>query len=145
MASAQVDWDELFLAHTIVADSLISQGVAWVSRSTGKVYAGFEDMGDVQGDIPEDVYENDDYLSIPGKFDLDLGKSLVWEFVRTEIPDHENSVRRMFSRPGAYGRYKNFLAELDLLDAWHAFEHQRVTEELIAWCETNDLEVVNIR
>jgi hypothetical protein len=91
-------------------------------------------MADID-ELPEDVDENDDYVEIPNTYDLDLGKQLVWDFVDREIPGLRNKVQRIFSRRGAYSRYRAFLAELELLDAWHRFEDECTKEVLLEWCE----------
>lgn len=141
MAPVKVNWDDLVEAYSVVDTGTIGQWYAYVSKSTGKVYAGYEEMGEVLGDIPDDADENDDYIPIPGKFELDLGKALVWEFVRGELPEDERLVQGMFSRAGAYRRFKDFLLDRGRLDDWHAFEDRRVKEELTAWCVENGLEV----
>ena len=105
----------------------------YVSRSTGQTYFRSE-MADVD-ELPDDVEENDDYVEIPHKHDLDLGKKLVWEFVDLQIPGLKNKVQGIFSRRGAYSRYKAFLADLKLLDAWHRFEDERRKEALLSWCK----------
>ena len=105
----------------------------YISRSTGQTYFR-SDMADVD-ELPDDVEENDDYVEIPHKHDLDLGKNLVWEFVDLQIPGLKNKVQGIFSRRGAYSRYKAFLADLDLLDAWHRFEDERRKEALLTWCK----------
>ena len=109
----------------------------YVSRSTGQTYFR-SDMADVD-ELPDDVEENDDYVEIPHKHDLDLGKKLVWEFVDLQIPGLKNKVQGIFSRRGAYSRYKAFLADLELLDAWHRFEDERTKEALLKWCENNGI------
>jgi hypothetical protein len=105
----------------------------YVSRSTGEIYYR-SDMADID-ELPEDVDENDDYVELPNKYDLDLGKQLVWDFVDRQIPGLKQKVKKIFSRRGAYSRYKDFLAELELLDAWHRFEEERTKEVLLEWCE----------
>ena len=105
----------------------------YISRSTGQTYFR-SDMADVD-ELPDDVEENDDYVEIPHKHDLDLGKNLVWEFVDLQIPGLKNKVQGIFSRRGAYSRYKAFLADLELLDAWHRLEDERRKEALLTWCK----------
>ena len=83
--------------------------------------------------------DNDDYIAIPHKTDLDLGKPLVIEFVRNHCPELRESVNAIFSRRGAYGRYKELLAEKSLLDEWYAFENARTKEVLLEWCAENGL------
>ncbi|HIJ88821.1 MAG TPA: hypothetical protein HPP97_14280 [Desulfuromonadales bacterium] len=45
----------------------------------------------------------------------------------------------IFSRAGAYGRYKQFLVEISLLEEWYAFENGRTKEALLEWCAENGL------
>ncbi len=111
----------------------------YVSRSTGQTYFR-SDMADVD-ELPDDVEENDDYVEIPHKHDLDLGKKLVWEFVDLQIPGLKNKVQGIFSRRGAYSRYKAYLADLDLLDAWFRFENERTREALLEWCRDEGIPI----
>jgi hypothetical protein len=113
--------------------------IVYVSRSTGQTYFR-SDMADVD-ELPDDVEENDDYVEIPHKHDLDLGKKLVWEFVDLQIPGLKNKVQGIFSRRGAYSRYKAYLADLDLLDAWFRFENERTREALLEWCRDEGIPV----
>lgn len=112
---------------------------AYVSRSTGKTFVR-SDLADVD-ELPEDVEDNDDYVEIPHKHDFDLGKKLVWDFVDRQIPGLKNKVQRIFSRRGAYSRYKAFLADLELLDAWHRFEDERTKEALLKWCKDEGIPI----
>jgi hypothetical protein len=92
-------------------------------------------------ELPEDVLENDDYVEIPNRYDFDLGKELVWEFVDRQIPGLKNKVQEIFSRRGAYARYKAFLEDLDLLDAWYRFENERTKEVLLEWCSDKGIPI----
>ena len=112
---------------------------AYVSRSTGKTYVQSELVG--VDELPEDVLENDDYVEIPNRYDLDLGNQLVWEFVDLQIPGLKGKVQEIFSRRGAYARYKAFLVDLDLLDPWHRFENERIKEALLEWARDNGIQI----
>lgn len=112
---------------------------AYVSKTTGETFYQ-SDTSDLD-ELPEDIYENDDYIEIPHKNDLNLGQRLVWQFVEKEIPGLADKVRSFFSRKGAYSRYKDFLEEVGLLDKWHEFEDSRTREALIQWCKDNEIEI----
>ena len=112
---------------------------AFVSRSTGQTYIR-TDMAGID-ELPEDVLENDDYVEIPNKYDFDLGKDLVWQFVDRQIPGLKTKVRGIFSRRGAYARYKAFLEDLDLLDAWYRFENERTREVLLEWAREKGISI----
>lgn len=139
MRGSTIKFEEIELAFDWLSSSEFDNS-AYVSKSTGRIYWDSE-YGDAPEPIPEEVYESDDYLLIPNKQNLDLGSNLVWKFVRTEIPGLEPKVREIFSRKGAYRRYKDFLDHVDLLDKWYDFENQKTKEALLGWCRDNDLKV----
>jgi hypothetical protein len=132
-------FSDLELAFEFISSGDPFDKAAYVSRSTGMTFIR-SDLADVD-ELPEDVEENDDYVEIPHKHDLDLGKKLVWEFVDRQIPGLKNKVQGIFSRRGAYSRYKAFLADLELLDAWHRFEDERTKEALLGWCESEGISI----
>jgi hypothetical protein len=47
----------------------------------------------------------------------------------------------IFSRRGAYRRYKDLLEQKGLLDEWYDFEQQRTRQALLDWCEENGIEL----
>jgi hypothetical protein len=101
-------------------------------------------MSDID-ELPDDVDGNDDYVAIPHKNELDLGKPLVLEFVRKRCPELTNRVLAIFSRRGAYGRYKDLLAEKNRLEEWYAFENERTREALLKWCEQEGVVVQRLK
>jgi len=113
---------------------------AFVSRTTGETYLVSDDLMDEE-ELPDDLYESDDYVELPDKRDLDLGNELVWRFVNREIPGLSGKVREIFSRRGAYGRFKDFLASLDLLEQWHRFENKETERTLREWCKDEGIEL----
>jgi hypothetical protein len=53
--------------------------------------------------------DDEKYISIPDKRELNLGKPLVLDFAREFLPVDYDEVRHIFSRRGAYRRYKDLL------------------------------------
>ena len=133
-----VDFKDIEDAYDFVSFGLPYTHSAYLSKSTGKIYyhSEFEDGFD---EIPEDVFDNDDYVEIPHKNDLDLGKKLVWRFVGKEIPGLHDKVESIFARKGAYSRFKEFLQQMDLLEKWYEFEHNESQKALRQWCEDNNI------
>ncbi|MDT8443599.1 MAG: UPF0158 family protein [Desulfuromonadales bacterium] len=112
---------------------------AVVHRKTGETFyaslmAGYDEL-------PDDLDESDDYIGIPHKNDLDLGKPLVMDFVRSRCPEEIDRVLMIFSRRGAYGKFKDLLEQKALLDEWYVFEQQRTRQALLHWCEENSSEL----
>lgn len=66
-------------------------------------------------ELPEDI-GSDRYLAIPHKNDLDMGKSLVIDFSYQFLPDEIERIQDIFSRKGAYTRFKGFLEQKEMLE-----------------------------
>lgn len=117
------------------------ENLAYVCRQSGKVWlvSDFDDAGE---DPPDDVGDEALYLSVPGKTELDLGRHLALEFTAQELPDGSRDVAGFFARPGAYARFKDFLAERGALEAWYAYEAGGVERALRAWAAQNDVELL---
>jgi hypothetical protein len=144
---------------------------AWLCRSSGRIYWGSDssndgfdeedafdedDKADEASDhhesasetasddpekLPADIHDEARYLPIPGKRELDLGTQLVYKFTREFLPKDYDEVRRIFSRRGAYSKFKGLLARRNTLDQWHDFEDRATEEALREWCEINSIEI----
>ncbi len=68
-----------------------------------------QEFGEDEEELPDDIGDGDKYLRIPDKSELDLGKPLVLDFARQFLPDDFNKVREIFSKRGAYARFKDLL------------------------------------
>ena len=110
--------------------------VAYVCRDTGEVLW----HGDATGEwepLPEDIDNEDRYVAVPDKRDLGLGKPLVLEFARTHLPECFAQIQEIFSRRGAYARFKDLLDRHESLDAWYAWEQEQTQQALREWCADN--------
>ncbi|MGH8193781.1 MAG: UPF0158 family protein [Woeseiaceae bacterium] len=134
--------DDLVMAMQWVSDSMMDAG-AYICRETGKIYWVSDDPGtmDALEEVPDDVLDEKKYVAVPGKYDLDLGNQLVYEFAEEFLPQHYDHVRGIFRRKGAYGRFKAFLEEQGLLEQWYAWSDRREVEALVEWGESNGLEI----
>lgn len=133
-----VDYSKLEWGYEAYEDGSGEIGV-YVSKLTGEIVCdGEPHTGDP---CPVDnIEENADYVHLPSKYNLDLGKVLVMDFADT-VPDQYDEIRAIFSSRGAYGRFRSFLTKNHLLDQWYAFEERKKREALVGWCKENDLEV----
>lgn len=104
-----------------------------IERATGKVYYRSE-TADID-ELPDDADDDEKYVTLPGKRDLDLGTRLVFRFIRERLPEHYDKVDGIFSRKGAYRRYKDWLDDIGKLDEWHDYENAAQSEALRVWCE----------
>lgn len=111
---------------------------AYLDTETGAIYY----VGDaVEEPIPDDLFEHSKYLAIPSKFDLGLGKKLAISFVAETLPDHLDKTYEIFSRKGAYARFKALLSALNKLDSWYSYEEQSLKKAIKDWCNINSIKV----
>jgi len=133
-----INYRELEDAFLFVSGDLEYMNRAVINKKTGKIYYHSEMTG--IDDFPEDV-ESEDYIVVPHKNELDLGRDLVFRFVSSHLPQKIDEVHQMFRSKGAYRRFKEFLDELGLLDEYHQFQDEQTTQALLQWCEDNGLQV----
>lgn len=139
MTNTPASFVELEEAFEFVSADAPFEHQAWLHRATGTVHWHSEDTA-FDEPLPEDIDDNPDaYLAIPHKKDLGLGKPLPLEFTHEYLPDYFEQVQAIFSRPGAYARFKDLLLHQEQLDTWHAYEAEHCRQALREWCELNDI------
>jgi len=87
--------------------------------------------------LPDDLEENENYISVPHKNELDLGRDLVFDFISANLPGEYERIRGIFSRKGAYARFKDLLESKDQLEAWYEFERKATEKAIREWCKEN--------
>jgi len=132
-------YDDIENAMMFSGDAFDGNSV-YLCKNTGRLYY-ISEYGDSEEDLPDDLDENGQYLRLPDKHDLDLGSRIVHRFIKEHAPDFADDVRAIFSRKGAYRRFKSFLEANDMLDAWHAYENAQTEAALKAWCQNNGIEL----
>jgi len=113
---------------------------AVLDKKTGKIY--FHSEYSDFDEIPDEIWESENTIAIPHKNDLDLGSRLVFRFVRDTFPNGYEKVREIFSRRGAYARYKDWLIANDLLEKWYDYSNAAEEEALREWCSDEGIELV---
>jgi hypothetical protein len=134
---------ELIDALEIASLSNFGESQAFVCRQSGKIYCHMDPLyvGELDGELPDDIDADEKYVQVPDKQALDLGKPLVLEFAREVLPDDLDDVRDMFRRRGAYSKFKGLLAQRRVLEQWYAFERKATERALREWCELNSIEL----
>ena len=107
---------------------------AYVCRSSGRIYC-ISDQVEMEEDLPEDVETSAQYVALPDKRDMRLGRDLALSFVAEELPEALDEAYEIFRRKGAYGRFKNLLLANDAREKWYAYEESATEAALLAWCE----------
>ena len=139
---AKINYDDLELAFGFVNSGAPMESRAYISLDTGHIYWVSEQTDDEE-ELPEDLVTSDRYIAVPHKNDLDLGRRLVMRFVRQAMPESEAQVEAIFSRRGAYARYKDLLDAKGQLDPWYRFEEIAQKEALREWCAENEIELAD--
>ena len=114
---------------------------AYLCRESGKIYwhSEFSDLEELNDELPEDIDDEEKYIQLPSKRELDLGVPLVMDFVRQVLPRDFDDVSDMFDRRGAYGRFKQLLIRRRALEQWYDFEQKATERALREWCELNSI------
>lgn len=138
--AALVRRSELLGAFEWVSAAGPFENAAYVCRRTGKIWlvSDFDDMGE---EAPADVDDESLYVAVPGKKELDLGRSLALRFADEHLPDRSLEIRSYFRGPGAYAQFKRVLDATDMLEAWYAFESNGIDQALRAWAAENNIEL----
>ena len=133
-----IDFSDVEDAFLYVSSDQPFMNSAVLNRKTGATYY----QSDLSGidEFPEDV-DSDDYVTIPHKNVLDLGRDLVFDFVSHHLPNEFETVQQFFRSRGAFSRYKSLLDSTGLLDDWHRFEDEKTKSALREWCKDNNLEL----
>ena len=97
------------------------------------------EVGDNDEELPDDI-DDEKYISIAGRRELDLGKPLVLSFAREFLVDDYDEVGQIFSRRGAYRRYKELLVRRGALEPWYDFSNKAEETALREWCAENGIE-----
>src|SRR5438067_9340534 len=131
-----VSFSDLQLAFEFVSSGGMGENEAYLDRQSGKIYWHTE-FGENDEELPDDI-DDEKYISIPDKKELDLGKPLVLDFAREFLPDDYDEVRHIFSRRGAYTRYKELLVRRGALERWYDFSNKSEEMALREWCAERD-------
>ena len=131
MTSMAIEFRVIEEGYEFVSAGPLYEHSALLDLATGNVLLQSE-SGDLN-EFPE-IIDEKRYLPIPTRSELNLGKTLVLAFVDTVIPDGRPQVLDMFSRKGAYPRFKEFLDIHALLDRWYEFESTETERALREWC-----------
>ena len=135
-----VNWDDLEHAYLFVCSDGFAEHYAFLCRQSGEIYWQSEGSDEFD-ELPADVDDEEKYIRIPGKRELNLGSALVFDFVREFLPGDFDEVRRIFSRKGAYARFKNLLARRGAVTRWYDFEAKAQESALRQWCKDNAIDV----
>ena len=135
-------FDDLLTSLDFASTDGGGRNEAFLCRETGKIYWRSPDLDEIE-EVPDDVEDDEKYIPIPDKKELDLGKPLVMSFAREYLPDDFDEVRYMFSKRGAYKNFRAMLIRRKVLERWYEFESKATERALREWCELNSIEITD--
>jgi hypothetical protein len=127
-------------------DTTVATNEAFLCLRTGKIYSRsdcYDDADGLNDEMPDDIDDEEKYIAIPGKRELDLGMPLVLDFAREFLPDDFDDVRDIFSRRGAYRKFRALVTRRNVLAQWYEFEKKATERALREWCELNSIELAD--
>ena len=134
-----VSFSDVQNAFLFVSASGYGMNTAVLCKDTGRILYRSEEAG--IDEVADQDLDWENCIEIPHKYDLNLGRELVFEFVEMYLPDEYYRVRQIFRKRGAYSRYKRFLESRGMLDTWYEFENEREEHALRQWCKENGIEL----
>ena len=124
-----LDWanvDEIYYLNTKNSRVL-------VSNELGAYYI---DNGE---NIDEDDLYYDDYISLPGKYEINEYK-IIQNFISI-VDDQQikNQLTITIQGPGAFRRFKDSCINYNIIDKWYKFKKDAYYELAKEWCEWNNI------
>ena len=135
-----VQWSALLEAFEFLSSDPMFGNSARLNRETGEVFWR-SDWDSELSEEPEDIDDDEKYLELPNPRDLDLGRRLVMRFAADRLNDRYDEVAAIFSRKGAYRRFKDYLRRIGALESWYEYENEAQEKALREWCVANGIDV----
>jgi len=110
---------------------------AYLDRHTGEALY-FSMLGD-SDEEPDDFDDASRYVALPDSRDLGLGSRVAVDFASDVAPHLIDDVRDVFTRRGAFRRFKDMLDKHGLLESWYTYEAERERAALLLWCDENGI------
>ena len=82
----------------------------------------------------------DDYLSLPEKYDFNEYRIIEKFIARVVIPKQSEILSRSIHGKGAFRRFKTELEKLGLVGEWHKYRGQKLREFVEFWCKENKID-----
>ncbi len=139
-----IKYVDLESAFDFVSFGSFSVNEAYFSIKTGQFYWVSPNIDEGEEPIPDNLYESNEYIQVPSKHDLDLGKRLVFDFVNQFMGNDLETVSQIFSKKGAYSCYKDLLERKGMLEQWYKYEEQESKKALLEWAKQNEITLLDV-
>ena len=134
-------FENVLHAFEFVSSAPVDENQAILNLATGEIVCktGMLD----EEEFPEEVEASDNFVWIPHRDDLDLGRGLVFDFVELHMPQERKTFTRLFRfwRKNPFPEFLALMERLGRLEEWRAFERQETRYALLDWCDDNEIEI----
>lgn len=135
----KVKFTDIEAAYITANTGEYGESKSQLDKATGKFYLQTDTCDDEV--IPDEVSGSGTVVSLPNKKSFDLGPQLVFRFIRETFPAGYDKISEIFTRRGAYARYKKWLIANNLLDKWLEYSEAAEKTALCKWCADNGIEL----
>ena len=128
-----VRFDDVLTAFEFVSGDGSGEAVSY--RRTGRVYwrSAAAGVDVIEDDLPEGAEDDPNFIAIPRKQVLGLGKALALDFAREFLPKDYD----------AYRNFRALVTKRRVLEHWYDFESKATKRAVREWCELNEIEITN--
>ena len=86
----------------------------------------------------EELFEES--IILPTQYEINEYQMMI-DFIETvESPEINNNLQRLIQGKGAFRRFKDYCAEMNIIQEWYDFRDKKYKEIAIYWCKQNELE-----
>ena len=138
------NFQEILDSFAFVSSNGGGYNEAFLCRQTGKIHwrSALLDPDEFD-ELPDDVEDETKYIAIPETQELGLGKPLALDFAREFLRNDFDEVRYMFSKRGAYRKFRALITRRNALERWYDFESKATERALRDWCELHSIAVTD--
>ena len=99
---------------------------------------GEGEYGDLTEDEIDELFEES--IILPTQYEINEYQMMI-DFIETvESPEINNNLQRLIQGKGAFRRFKDYCAEMNIIQEWYDFRDKKYKEIAIYWCKQNELE-----
>ena len=79
-------------------------------------------------------------IILPTQYEINEYQIMV-DFIETiENPEINSNLQRLIQGKGAFRRFKDYCASMNIIQEWYEYRDKRYKEIAIDWCRKNELE-----
>lgn len=79
-------------------------------------------------------------IILPSQYEINEYQ-MMEDFIHTiENLEIKNNLQRLIQGKGAFRRFKDYCAEMDIIREWYKYRDEQYKEIAIYWCKQNELE-----